>query len=269
MSRKLARLVDGFSSLVTFPQKKLRRALTKALVAERLTQRWVTSIDGYEIAFHCPTAGSVSSAHFLGRGEPETLAWIRTYIKPGEVLWDIGANVGPFSLFAAKRGAKVYAFEPHAYTFAVLMRNVQINTLEDNIVPLWLALSDRTSLETFFQRDSGAGHAMSALRAPVNVSGEFVAEFRQPALAITSDEAVRIFGLVKPDHIKLDVDGHEAEILEGAQGVLAGVKSVCVELLPENPALTQRIVDLLGKAGLHEKRVDVPAAERNSVFVRG
>jgi FkbM family methyltransferase len=269
VSRKLARLIAGFGDFITLPQNARRRALTKAIAAERLAQTWVSNIDGLDIQFYCPTGGAISSAHFLGRGEPETIEWIRRYIKPGEVLWDIGANVGPFALYAAKREAKVFAFEPHAYTFAVLMRNVQINRLEDRIVPLWLALSDRTSVDSFFQRDSGAGHAMSALRAPVNVSGSFVAEFRQPCLAITADEAARIFALPKPDHIKLDVDGHEPEILEGAKGVLSTVKSVCVELLPENPELTRRIVSLLEAAGLKETRVDVPKAERNTVFTRG
>jgi FkbM family methyltransferase len=268
VSRKLARLIAGFGSFITLPQNLRRRALTKAIAAENLAQTWVSKIDGHDIEFYCPTAGAISSAHFLGRGEPETIEWIRRYVQPGQTLWDIGANVGPFALYAAKRGANVIAFEPHAYTFAVLMRNVQINKLEDRIVALWLALSDRTTIDSFYQRDSGAGHAMSALRAPVNVSGTFVAEFKQPALAITADEAIRIFSLPPPDHIKLDVDGHEPEILDGAKGLLTKVKSVCVELLPENPELSQRIVSRLEDAGLREVRMDVPKAERNTVFAR-
>ena len=64
------------------------------------------------------------------RKEPETVAWIERFVRPGDVVFDIGANVGAYSLVvdrAAGGQCTVYAFEPSFSTFAQLSRNVALN----------------------------------------------------------------------------------------------------------------------------------------------
>ena len=79
------------------------------------------------LRFHCNNTATHMRAETLFTKEPETLAWIDT-IPHGSVLWDIGANIGIYSLYAAKtRNCTVYAFEPSIFNLEVLGRNIFIN----------------------------------------------------------------------------------------------------------------------------------------------
>src|ERR1700687_4158414 len=84
--------------------------------------------------------------------EPETISLIETSFRPGDVFYDIGANVGAYSLVASKcyKGAVTcYAFEPAFSNFYQLCRNLILNQCEGGVVPLQIAFSDATSIETF------------------------------------------------------------------------------------------------------------------------
>jgi len=84
--------------------------------------------------------------------EPETLEWIERYFRPGDVIYDIGANIGLYSLFAAKHlggHCKVYAFEPEALNHAQLSKNICLNGLSGVVLPCCLAVTDRLCFDTF------------------------------------------------------------------------------------------------------------------------
>ena len=71
--------------------------------------------------------------------------------QAGEVFFDIGANVGAYSLVASKfldGDLKVYAFEPSFVTFSQLCRNIQLNALSSSIIPLQIVLAEQTGMET-------------------------------------------------------------------------------------------------------------------------
>lgn len=160
--------------------------------------------------------------------EPETVEWIERYIEPGEVVYDIGANVGAYALLAGRvKQAKVYAFEPSFSTFAQLSRNVALNNLSERVAPMYVALADKTALIHFNYSSLETGTALHALGA----AGEFRPVHRQPILSFSLDDLVEQFGLEYPQHIKLDVDGIEHAILKGASKVLAhpGLRSIIVE----------------------------------------
>jgi hypothetical protein len=77
--------------------------------------------------------------------EPETVDWIETFMKEGDVLYDVGANIGAYSLVASKffyGKVKVYAFEPAFPNFAQLCKNLALNGCQGAVVPLQVALSD-------------------------------------------------------------------------------------------------------------------------------
>jgi FkbM family methyltransferase len=268
VSKTLARLITGFAALITASQNPRRGAITRAIASEQLQQRRDVAIDGVEIAFHCPSGPTVAGADALSRAEPETRAWIRDHVGPGDVLWDIGANIGLFSFYAAKlKGARVFAFEPSAGTYQVLTRNVALNGLEDLIRALPIALSDRSGLDTFYLWRKEVGHAMGAVGRPENVAGPFTPAGKQTCLKLSVGDVLRLEGMAPPDHIKLDVDGHEPQILESAGEALARVKTVCVELLPEAPDANARITRALAAAGLAPLPAEA-GRERNTVFIR-
>jgi FkbM family methyltransferase len=183
------------------------------------------------LRFWCATASSAKRAANFLRDEPETLAWIDNHLKPGQCLWDVGANVGAYSLYAGLTdNVTIESFEPVAGTFALLARNVEINGLGRRIAPLCIALSNVKGLTPIYLSSSEAGSAMHALGEPRTVRGRFEAAGTQTVAAIRADSAIDAFGLTPPDHVKIDVDGHELAVLQGMSGMLSGVRTIWIEM---------------------------------------
>jgi FkbM family methyltransferase len=168
--------------------------------------------------------------------EPETVAWIEHDLRPGDVLWDIGANIGAYSLVAAKcHGGKVKicAFEPSFLNFAQLCRNIALNDCGEVIFPLNIALSEKTCVGHFNHQNLVSGGALHAFGEALDYKHEaFRPVLRQDLLSFSVDDLIRIFSLPSPDHIKLDVDGLEMAIMNGAEQTLVGkkVRTILVEL---------------------------------------
>lgn len=175
--------------------------------------------------------------------EPETVAWIERYVRPGDVLFDIGANVGAYSLVADRASGgtcTVYAFEPSFSTFAQLSRNVALNGSAGRVIPVAVALSDRNGLVTFNYSSVAPGAALHALGESVdNLGRSFHPAFSQPVLSYRMDDFVAEFSVAPPNHIKLDVDGIELKVLHGATRILAdrALRSLLVEVEPARPEL--------------------------------
>jgi FkbM family methyltransferase len=186
--------------------------------------------------------------------EPWTVAWIEQYVKPGDVLYDIGANVGTFSLIAAKyRQAHVVAFEPGYATFHKLCDNIQLNGCQHSIAPIPLPLSDASGLVTFKYRSNEPGQSRHALRETRwrfrhTTTAEAGAHYEQPVCTISLDTAISQFGLPEPVHVKLDVDGTEDRVLAGAAKTLRSrqLRSLMVEI---DRGHWDAVVQLLQRAG--------------------
>lgn len=166
--------------------------------------------------------------------EPETIRWIEEGLSPGDVLYDIGANVGVYSLVAAAywgEKIKIVAVEPSPVNFARLVRNLTLNRFEGKVFPLPVALAGRTGILPFHCENLTAGGSLHALGEAVNYRGEkFTPVSSIPMLSYTLDTLIEQFELPEPTHLKLDVDGTEMAILRGAQKTLRSIKSVLVEV---------------------------------------
>ncbi len=93
--------------------------------------------------------------------EPDTLKWVES-IPEHSVIWDIGANVGIYSIYAAKqRKCKVFAFEPSVFNLEVLARNIYANQLQDLITIVPFALSDEMGASLFKMTSTNWGGALS------------------------------------------------------------------------------------------------------------
>jgi len=98
-------------------------------------------VRGLAILLDVESEIEVFRAETYASKEPETLEWIERFFRSEDVIYDIGANVGLYSLFAAKHlnsRCKVYAFEPEALNYAKLNINIYINGLSGTIVPCCL-----------------------------------------------------------------------------------------------------------------------------------
>lgn len=159
--------------------------------------------------------------------EPWTVDWIEQHLRPGDVLYDVGANVGSYTLVAAKAcpEARVVAIEPGFANFAALCENLVLNGVEEQVVPLPLVVGEAPRLGTLGYSELAAGAALHTLDA----GG---AAYRQPVLVHTLDSLVRTFGLEPPTLVKLDVDGAEAAVLAGARECLRRptLRSLIVEV---------------------------------------
>ena len=190
--------------------------------------------------------------------EPETVAWIVDHLRPGEVLFDLGANVGAYSLVAASVAGdhgKVVAVEPSAATFASLCANVRLNDLGERIVPLQCALGDSTRLGSFHYSSPDAGSALHRL-APAGVQdpdSETAGSQTVPVFRL--DELAALLGLPRPHLLKVDVDGPELAVLHGAGDLLASpdLRTVLVEIDERDSDKDGAdIVRLLADHGLRE-----------------
>jgi FkbM family methyltransferase len=212
------------------------------------------------------------------RKEPETVAWIERFVRPGDIVFDIGANVGAYSLVVdrATGGAcTVYAFEPSFSTFAQLSRNVALNGSSGRVLPVLVALSDVNGLVTFNYSSLDPGTARHALGESVDDQGRpFTPALTQPVLSYRMDDFVAQFSGKPPNHIKLDVDGIELKVLNGGPRTLAdpALRTVLVEVELNRPEL-DAIERLLTEHGftLHGKHPHgaSPDSAANLIFTRG
>lgn len=168
--------------------------------------------------------------------EPDTLDWIDTHFRPGDTVFDIGANIGQYALYAAKRlggDVRILAFEPEALNFAKLNRNIVLNELVDVVVPYPIAISNRTAIDTFYSKAFVTGAALHALGREVT-QGEkaFESQNRQGTVSVSLDDLITTFDVPVPTHIKVDVDGIEDLIVEGASELLQRpeLKSFLIEV---------------------------------------
>lgn len=193
---------------------------------------------------------SSSEEYFVRRRscakEPETVEWLETESREGDVFYDIGANVGAYSLVAAggETGIrKVYAFEPGFLNYGQLCRNVLLNRLDGTIAPMPIALSDRNGMAEFhFANLSPGAAAQGLLDEGDRTAGGRDGEAVQSVMVTRLDDLRESHGLEAPNLIKIDVDGAEVGVLEGASKTLAlpELRSVLVETGadgPERPAV--------------------------------
>ncbi len=151
--------------------------------------------------------------------EPFETGVLAGHIKKGDVVLDVGANLGYYTLLFSQwvgPTGKVYAFEPDPDNFALLQKNVRANRLQ-NVIPVQKAVSNRTGgMKLYLSDRNKAGHR-------IYESGE-----ARPALEI---EAVRLDDFFRDckdpvDFVKMDIEGAEDRALEGM-----------LELLSKNPKL--------------------------------
>lgn len=168
--------------------------------------------------------------------EPDTLDWIDAFFQPGDIVYDIGANIGQYALYAAKKlggKARILAFEPEALNFAKLNRNILLNKLGNTITAYPLAISDKTGIDHFYCKVFQTGAALHALGHPMT-QGEksFEPQNRQGVMAVSLDDLTGRFDLPFPAHIKVDVDGNEDRIVAGAHHTLRDhrLKTLLIEV---------------------------------------
>ena len=204
-----------------------------------------------------------------GEWEPEETELLKKLIKPGDVFVDVGANLGYYALLAARVGAShVYAFEAQPSTYELLGKNVIINWMTKFITYEHLAVYSHTTDLEFFVRNNYPGNSSLGFTPPDQLQKWFDTTTAVKVHAVSLDD----YFADKPgklDLIKVDVEGAEPAVFEGARRTLAknrDVKVLC-EWSPDQMATARQdpahLVDLWAEQGfrahvLHTGLNEVP-----------
>ena len=165
--------------------------------------------------------------------EPETIKWLERYKnKKKVVLWDIGANVGAYSLVGASLGFEVFAFEPAFQNYFKLHENISLNKMDKKINAFCIAFGKKTLIGDFNAFDFSYGTSRGNYNSENYFELKLDLVAQKKTLAFEIDKFIEFFNLKEPDLIKIDVDGGEFEILLGAVRLLKNsrrLKSILVE----------------------------------------
>jgi FkbM family methyltransferase len=223
MSRSFLSRLDAVALRVMLAFRAARRAVCPVARCK---------VNGLSIAIRISTPNEHHRADTYATKEPETIEWLRENLHDGDVFYDVGANIGLYSLYAAKLrpGCRVFAFEPESHNFGNLCGNLLLNRVE-NVTPCFFPLSSHEAFAPFYVYDLRPGGALHSLGRPSSYR-DGPPLLTTGAIAVTIDVLVSRHGLPAPDLLKLDVDGNEEQILDGAAAVLASgsVRSILVEV---------------------------------------
>ncbi|ALE38975.1 hypothetical protein G436_1785 [Leptospira interrogans serovar Hardjo str. Norma] len=221
-------------------------------------------------------------ANTFSTKESDTLEWI-DQISENSIFWDIGANVGLYSIYAAKqKNAKVFSFEPSVFNLELLARNIFLNQLSDKVVivplPLFDQLSDKVvivplplfdqlSINKLQMTNTEWGGALSSFGAEYGHDGKPIHKvFEYSLVGLSLNDAVQRLNLPEPDYIKMDVDGIEHIILKGGKNVLKNVKEILVEINEDFVEQFNTSRFILEKAGFILKNKQSPNVLHNGSF---
>jgi FkbM family methyltransferase len=187
-----------------------------------------------------------------GEWAPVEIEFLMQFCKG--VVYDIGANIGTHTLAFARKAEHVYSFEPQRLTYYTLCANLLLNNVF-NVTPHNFALGSFSGTIPMWTPDPTTRNASAGIA---------VGEGQSTVGIITLDA----LGLPTPYFIKIDVEGHELEVLRGAQKTLVGVSFVYVEIHTEE--LIAPISELMSALGFRgnkavQTRIVVPADEPDAL----
>lgn len=279
MIHRLQNLLAHLSrAAAAFPLRALSLGQRAELMEQLLPDLTVeVSARGRTLHMSATTPLLLARARNLLTKELDTIAWIDGF-PADTVFWDVGANVGAFSLYAAlQHDTTVLAFEPGAANYDVLCRNIRLNGLS-NARAYCIAFSRETGLGVLNMTSDRTGAALNQFGDEGDTSpyaARSAGNAVQGMIGMSIDDFVARFDPPFPGYLKIDVDGIERPILRGATRMLRDLrlKSLLVELSVEDEAERSEVISLLGDCGFAltsrgEAQIAPVGAGCNHIFSR-
>jgi FkbM family methyltransferase len=198
--------------------------------------------------------------------DPDTVAWLDAHVQPNDVVYDIGAGIGEYALVAAThRNALAIAFEPGFATYKRLCEHVLLNDCRQSVVPLPLALGDRTGLaELLYTHVAGEDrHRLLPYawrRRPYDAESSYL----QPVLANRLDDVIARYGLPAPSHIRLHAPRIADAVVRGAVETLRDPSLLSVLVIAPRLEVRAAVEEGFAASGL----ALVPAPKRGEAMQR-
>lgn len=193
--------------------------------------------DKHPIYINCENETELNIRLNSCKREPDTVNWIESF-EINSIFFDIGANIGAYSLIAAstKKNIKVFSFEPHSNNFTTFVSNIYKNNFSNTIIPINMGVSNVSKLSTLYHWDKyplgesgSSGHQLNNTKDHEGL--EFKPIFQQSILSISIDNFIREYN-IHPNYIKIDVDGIEKLIIQGMTNLIMNQNSI-VSILVE------------------------------------
>ena len=175
----------------------------------------VVSVLNATASLHTPSKGLTMGLQTLS--EREILEHFLTRLEPGDVVWDVGANIGLYAVLSSRMvgsSGTVYCFEPEIHTSDMLRRNIALNAIENvRVQNCALGREDTTGMLFRSSTSNVGSHSMAQRDGEVAHKGAFIN-------VRSGDSLVRSNELPKPDIVKIDVEGAEVEVIKGMREIL-------------------------------------------------
>jgi FkbM family methyltransferase len=156
-------------------------------------------------------AGAYNPDTALGTYEMPVQEVFSQYLKPGDIFYDIGANVGFFTILAAKivgYGGKVYAFEPEPVNASTVRRNAELNNFA-HVTVIEKAVSRSTGVEELWLTEYCGGHTLASVGTKVDTKESITVN------TVSIDDLLQQKEIDPPTFVKIDVEGAEIDVLQG------------------------------------------------------
>lgn len=194
-----------------------------------------------EIYFFTPSKIASYRARTFFSKEPETIKWLNKNGSKDKLFFDIGANMGIYSIYFAKMfDTKVFAFEPSFKNLELLTKNIKINSLEQKITLISNPLTNFSKISNFYQNNFIAGQANATFleNDDIETPSNFISNSKEiifKTLGFSLDTFLNLKIIKRPQLIKIDVDGNEVEIIKGAKNTLSTKEKIhiLIETRPE------------------------------------
>jgi FkbM family methyltransferase len=264
MKRGIQEFIQWFhSALIASPIARLYAAVV--LTPEKIK---TVRIHGTPVKFRLTNSYVnfyVTNFTIFSRNESITQDYLKAALLPGDVLMEIGANLGCYVVWLATAFElkQVSAFEPEAENYAALVDNVRLNDLA-NVVCLPIAASHRGGYDTFWTRRANAGNA-SGFTEDYALHGDVSGAYRQIIRTERVDDLVDASIVERPDVVLIDVDGGEVMVLEGMPEALVHARAVIVEVAGET---ADRVHEILTGKGF-ALAVEKVQRRGNRIYERG
>ena len=235
------------------------------------------NILGNNVNFFIPNELTKWRVDTLFSLEPETLDWIDSFKNTQDIVfWDIGANIGLYSIYNAlkNKNSKTISFEPSTSNLRVLSRNISINNLENKIQIVPIPLTNKENKFLMMKEHQFIeGGALNSFGESFGFDGkDFQSDMNYKLFGTTINYLLDNNILEIPDFIKIDVDGIEHLILEGASKHLRNkkIKSLSIEINENFEHQYEKVLDIMKKNEfkiLHKKHND-ETLDKNSKFIK-
>lgn len=186
-----------------------------------------------EVKFFCPNYTCFWRYKSWLTREIETIKWIDSFSSNANLFWDVGANIGIFSLYSAIKHSniKVISFEPSTSNLRILSRNIFLNKFSERVSIIPLALSDKNKFSLFNESNFIEGSALHSFQDQNDAENIH----KYSTLGTSVDFMIENDILKCPDYLKIDVDGLEEKIIFNSTSILKNkkLKSILIEITDE------------------------------------